>query len=117
MGNVLRKLLDVFFTKKLDLVVIGLENSGKTTLLHALAHGQPGESVRSGARCVVGWCLFNNNCCKSMQFLYCTAHLVCLALTHSCLLASHMPCTTIAIANHNTTSPNSKQSKPSQPSV
>ena len=40
MGQVLRKLLDVFFTKKLDMVVIGLENSGKTTLLSALAHGR-----------------------------------------------------------------------------
>jgi len=45
MGQVLRKLLDVFFTKKLDMVVIGLENSGKTTLLSALAHGRPVETV------------------------------------------------------------------------
>ncbi|KAL7451722.1 MAG: GTP-binding protein [Desulfobacteraceae bacterium] len=45
MGQILGKLLDVFFTKKLDMVVIGLENSGKTTLLSALAHGQPVETV------------------------------------------------------------------------
>jgi len=45
MGQVLRKLLEVFYTKKLDIVVIGLENSGKTTLLSALADGQPTETV------------------------------------------------------------------------
>jgi Arf/Sar family protein len=45
MGQVLRKLLEVFYTKKLDIVVIGLENSGKTTLLSVLAHGEPVETV------------------------------------------------------------------------
>jgi ADP-ribosylation factor-like protein 8 len=45
MGQVLRKLLEVFYTKKLDIVVIGLENSGKTTLLSVLAHGNPVETV------------------------------------------------------------------------
>jgi len=45
MGQVLRKLMEVFYTKKLDIVVIGLENSGKTTLLSVLAHGEPVETV------------------------------------------------------------------------
>lgn len=45
MGQVLQKLLEVFWTKKLDIVVIGLENSGKTTLLSVLAHGEPVETV------------------------------------------------------------------------
>ena len=45
MGAVLTKLLEIFWTKKLDIVVIGLENSGKTTLLSVLAHGQPVETV------------------------------------------------------------------------
>jgi ADP-ribosylation factor-like protein 8 len=45
MGQVLRRLLEVFYTKKLDIVVIGLENSGKTTLLSVLAHGEPVETV------------------------------------------------------------------------
>mmetsp|Transcript_14647 Transcript_14647/g.17832 ORF Transcript_14647/g.17832 Transcript_14647/m.17832 type:complete len:178 (+) Transcript_14647:181-714(+) len=45
MGQVLRKLLEVFYTKKLDIVVIGLENSGKTTLLSVLVHGEPVETV------------------------------------------------------------------------
>mmetsp|Transcript_19989 Transcript_19989/g.43477 ORF Transcript_19989/g.43477 Transcript_19989/m.43477 type:complete len:178 (-) Transcript_19989:346-879(-) len=45
MGAVLAKLLQVFWTKKLDIVVIGLENSGKTTLLSVLAHGEPVETV------------------------------------------------------------------------
>jgi len=40
MGAVLAKLLQIFWTKKLDIVVIGLENSGKTTLLSVLAHGE-----------------------------------------------------------------------------
>jgi Arf/Sar family protein len=45
MGQLLSSLLDIFYTKKLDIVVIGLENSGKTTLLHVLASGQPVETV------------------------------------------------------------------------
>jgi Arf/Sar family protein len=59
MGAVLTRLLEVFWTKKLDIVVIGLENksgnrksdsffdfySGKTTLLSVLAHGAPVETV------------------------------------------------------------------------
>jgi len=45
MGQVLRRLLEVFWSKQLDIVVIGLENSGKSTLLHTLAHGTPVETV------------------------------------------------------------------------
>ena len=45
MGQILSQLLAIFYTKKLDIVVIGLENSGKTTLLNVLAHGQAVETV------------------------------------------------------------------------
>lgn len=45
MGQLLSSLLEIFYTKKLDIVVIGLENSGKTTLLSVLAHGEPVETV------------------------------------------------------------------------
>ncbi|GKY97434.1 hypothetical protein MPSEU_000701900 [Mayamaea pseudoterrestris] len=45
MGQLLSNLLDIFYTKKLDIVVIGLENSGKTTLLSVLANGRPVETV------------------------------------------------------------------------
>ncbi|GAX25021.1 hypothetical protein FisN_2Lh305 [Fistulifera solaris] len=45
MGALLTRLLEIFYTKKLDIVVIGLENSGKTTLLSVLAHGEPVETV------------------------------------------------------------------------
>jgi len=38
-------MLEIFYSKKLDVVVIGLENSGKTTLLSVLAHNQPVETV------------------------------------------------------------------------
>eukprot|EP00163_Fabomonas_tropica_P033044 TRINITY_DN852_c0_g1_i1.p1 TRINITY_DN852_c0_g1~~TRINITY_DN852_c0_g1_i1.p1 ORF type:complete len:179 (+),score=34.16 TRINITY_DN852_c0_g1_i1:243-779(+) len=45
MGQVLQKLLSVFYTRKLDLVLVGLENSGKTTLLNALASGYDVDTV------------------------------------------------------------------------
>lgn len=45
MGQVLQRLLEVFWSKSLDVVVIGLENSGKTTLLHVLSNGTPVETV------------------------------------------------------------------------
>jgi ADP-ribosylation factor-like protein 8 len=45
MTQVLRKLTDGFFAKKLDMVIIGLENSGKTTLLSALINGHATETV------------------------------------------------------------------------
>eukprot|EP00164_Ancoracysta_twista_P001214 GFYU01001592.1.p1 GENE.GFYU01001592.1~~GFYU01001592.1.p1 ORF type:complete len:183 (-),score=28.57 GFYU01001592.1:492-1040(-) len=40
MGGVLARLLDSLWAKKLEMVLVGLSNSGKTTLLHTLA-GQP----------------------------------------------------------------------------
>nr|QXF29027.1 Arl18 [Vischeria sp. CAUP Q 202] len=39
MGQVLKKMLAAFHTKKLELVLVGLENSGKTTLMNVLAYG------------------------------------------------------------------------------
>ena len=42
MGNYLRRLL---FSKKLEVVLVGLENSGKTTLLHVLSDGVPVETT------------------------------------------------------------------------
>ena len=42
MGNFLRRLL---FSKKLEVAIVGLSNSGKTTLLHLLADGIPVETV------------------------------------------------------------------------
>ena len=34
MGNFINRLKDLFTTSKLEIVLIGLENSGKTTLLN-----------------------------------------------------------------------------------
>ena len=45
MAQALRKLTEGFFIKKLDMVIIGLENSGKSTLLSALTNGQPTDTV------------------------------------------------------------------------
>src|SRR5690242_16854971 len=42
MGNLLRRL---FLSKKLEVVIVGLGNSGKTTLLHVLSDGVPIETV------------------------------------------------------------------------
>mmetsp|Transcript_23269 Transcript_23269/g.72883 ORF Transcript_23269/g.72883 Transcript_23269/m.72883 type:complete len:181 (-) Transcript_23269:888-1430(-) len=44
MGQVLQRMLNVFYTKKLEVVLVGLENSGKTTLLHVLSAGKPIET-------------------------------------------------------------------------
>ena len=44
MGAFLTKLLDTFYAKKLEVVLVGLENSGKTTLLNVLAAGRPVET-------------------------------------------------------------------------
>jgi len=46
-SSVFQTLLDLFWTKKLDIVVIGLENSGKTTLLSVLANGEPVETGKT----------------------------------------------------------------------
>ncbi len=42
MGNLLRRML---FSKKLEVVIVGLGNSGKTTLLNVLSEGIPIETV------------------------------------------------------------------------
>ena len=34
MGALFTKLKDIFFQKKMEIVLLGLENSGKTTLLN-----------------------------------------------------------------------------------
>ena len=44
MGQILQKMLDAFCNKKLEVVLVGLENSGKTTLLNVLAAGRPVET-------------------------------------------------------------------------
>ena len=44
MGAIFTKLLDAFYNKKLEVVLVGLENSGKTTLLNVLAAGSPVET-------------------------------------------------------------------------
>lgn len=40
MGAMLQRMLSIFYTKKLEVVLVGLENSGKTTLMNVLAYGQ-----------------------------------------------------------------------------
>ncbi|CAE7523697.1 Arl8 [Symbiodinium microadriaticum] len=45
MGNVFQRLLNMLFTKKLEVVLVGLENSGKTTLLQVLSDGSPTETA------------------------------------------------------------------------
>jgi ADP-ribosylation factor-like protein 8 len=42
MGNLIRRML---FSKKLEVVIVGLGNSGKTTLLNVLSDGIPVETV------------------------------------------------------------------------
>jgi len=42
-------MLNVFYTKKLEVVLVGLENSGKTTLLHVLSAGKPVRSSECDA--------------------------------------------------------------------
>lgn len=41
MGNLFRALLNTFYSRKLEVVLVGLENSGKTTLLQVLSGGEP----------------------------------------------------------------------------
>jgi len=45
MGAVLQKLLDSLYSKQLEVVIVGLENSGKSTLLSVLASGAAQETV------------------------------------------------------------------------
>ena len=40
MGQVFAKLKEIFYSQKMEIVLLGLENSGKTTLLNQLALGQ-----------------------------------------------------------------------------
>ena len=42
MGGMLSRLMDTLFTRKLEVVLVGLENSGKTTLLNVMASGVAG---------------------------------------------------------------------------
>jgi len=41
MGAALRRMMGVFWSRKLEVVLVGLENSGKTTLLSVLSNGVP----------------------------------------------------------------------------
>lgn len=41
MGQVFKKLMNILWQKKLEVVLVGLENSGKTTLLSVLSDGRP----------------------------------------------------------------------------
>lgn len=45
MGQVLKRMMDMLYTKKLEVVLVGLENSGKTTLLTVLGGGVPVETA------------------------------------------------------------------------
>ncbi len=45
MGALLAKMLESFYARQLEVVIIGLQNSGKTTLLNVLASGAPLETV------------------------------------------------------------------------
>jgi len=45
MGQIFRKILNLLWQKKLEVVLVGLENSGKTTLLSVLADGRPVETA------------------------------------------------------------------------
>jgi len=45
MGQVFRRLLNMLWQKKLEVVLVGLENSGKTTLLSVLSDGKPVETA------------------------------------------------------------------------
>jgi len=44
MGDLLSRLLAVFWSKRLECVLVGLDNSGKTTLCNQLALGEAGET-------------------------------------------------------------------------
>ena len=82
MGALLTKLLDTFYAKKLEVVLVGLENSGKTTLLNVLAAGRPVETcptiglnvklVRKGGvqmKCwdIGGQAQYRSECINSVQ--------------------------------------------------
>ncbi len=41
MGNLFEKLKNFFSTQNMEIVMIGIENSGKTTILNQLSMGNP----------------------------------------------------------------------------
>ncbi|CAM9616224.1 unnamed protein product [Scytosiphon promiscuus] len=45
MGAALQRMLSSFYTRQLEVVLVGLENSGKTTLMNVLASGHPVDTV------------------------------------------------------------------------
>ena len=45
MGAVFERMVNMLFSKKLEVVLVGLENSGKTTLLNVLSNGAPVETA------------------------------------------------------------------------
>eukprot|EP00605_Chrysophyceae_sp_TOSAG23-4_P001727 GSChrysophyteH1.ASY1.ANO1.1914.1 assembled CDS len=45
MGSVLQRMMRTFWTRKLEVVLVGLENSGKSTLLSVLSNGMPMETA------------------------------------------------------------------------
>eukprot|EP00638_Chattonella_subsalsa_P010526 CAMPEP_0117786790 /NCGR_PEP_ID=MMETSP0948-20121206/6036_1 /TAXON_ID=44440 /ORGANISM="Chattonella subsalsa, Strain CCMP2191" /LENGTH=177 /DNA_ID=CAMNT_0005615849 /DNA_START=53 /DNA_END=586 /DNA_ORIENTATION=- len=44
MGNFFQRMIDSLYSKKLEVVLVGLENSGKTTLMNVIASGHPVET-------------------------------------------------------------------------
>ena len=47
MGGLFTKLFRAFYSKQLEVVLVGLENSGKTTVLNVLSQGAALETVRT----------------------------------------------------------------------
>eukprot|EP00829_Urostomides_striatus_P003979 TRINITY_DN14316_c0_g1_i1.p1 TRINITY_DN14316_c0_g1~~TRINITY_DN14316_c0_g1_i1.p1 ORF type:complete len:116 (-),score=32.91 TRINITY_DN14316_c0_g1_i1:49-375(-) len=45
MGSLFTKLKELLFGKNLELVLVGLENSGKTTFANQLAYGEPRKTL------------------------------------------------------------------------
>jgi Arf/Sar family protein len=45
MGNIVAKLKELFSSKKLEVILIGLENSGKTTLVNQLHLGESSQTA------------------------------------------------------------------------
>ncbi|CAM9292366.1 unnamed protein product [Ectocarpus sp. 6 AP-2014] len=45
MGAAFQRMLSAFYTRQLEVVLVGLENSGKTTLMNVLASGHPVDTV------------------------------------------------------------------------
>jgi Arf/Sar family protein len=69
MGGLFAKLREMLFSKKLELVLLGLENCGKTTFTNQLVYGEPkkpmptlGLSVKYAKKDSNGM----NICCRSV---------------------------------------------------